>query len=221
MNGLKRKCPNCKRVVKYKSKTTLNRALKMSTYRRCRWCYRLHPTYIKNLSKSLRGRRLTEEWKEKLSKANIGHKDSPKTLLKKSKAMFGKNNPFYGKKHSEKTKKILRLKFRKRMEEKYGINGACPMYNIHACEIIEKYGKENGYSFQHALNGGEFYIQDIGYWVDGYDKNKNVVIEYYEHRHKRKNEVKRDLHRISEIKNTLKCKIIILREWNSDVEIIN
>ena len=57
-----------------------------------------------------------------------------------------------------------------------------PMYNVKSISIIERYGKENSYNFQHAENGGE--VQVIGYFVDGYDKERNVVIEYYEKHHK-------------------------------------
>jgi len=37
------------------------------------------------------------------------------------------------------------------------------------------------------MNGGEHFIPELGYWVDGYDKNKNIVIEYYETRHHKNN----------------------------------
>lgn len=216
-NKFERKCSQCYKVLVYKYALTLKRAVKKNV--RCADCARNDVNYRLKLSKALKGRKLTKEWKEKLSIANIGHKDSKKTIQKKRIAMTGVNNPFYGKRHTEKTKKIIRLKFQKRMQEKYGIYGACPMYNPSACKTIDIYGKENGYKFQHALNGGEFYIKELGYWVDGYDKLKNVVIEYYEDHHKK--QVKRDFMRIREIKNVLGCKIIILKEWKSVPTIIN
>jgi len=95
-------------------------------------------------------------------------------------------------------------------QNKYDGNQIFPSYNSNACEIIEKYGKENGYNFQHAMNGGEFYIKKLGYWVDGYDKNKNVVIEYLEKEHKYK--IDKDFRRKSEIINFLKCKFIEIKE---------
>ena len=85
-----------------------------------------------------------------------------------------------------------------------------PNYNPYACEIIDEYGKKNGYNFQHAMNGGEFTF--CGYWVDGYDKEKNVVIEYYEKAHNRDTMKKRDNMREKRIKNYLKCKFIIIKE---------
>ena len=61
-------------------------------------------------------------------------------------------------------------------------------------------------------NAGEYHIKELGYWVDGYDKNKNVVIEYYENAHKYKKE--RDEQRKQEIIDFLDCKFIELKEWN-------
>lgn len=88
------------------------------------------------------------------------------------------------------------------------------MYNPLACKVIDVYGKKYGYNFQHAENGGEFYIKELGYTVDGYDPINNVVIEYYEPKH-RKFE-KKDYIRQTEITNFLNCKFIILREWNDE-----
>tara|TARA_Y100000310_G_scaffold338977_1_gene430189 strand:+ start:961 stop:1548 length:588 start_codon:yes stop_codon:yes gene_type:complete len=89
-----------------------------------------------------------------------------------------------------------------------------PAYNSKACEIIDEYGKKHGYRFQHAMNGGEFYIKELGYWVDGYDTKHNAVIEYYEKYHRKT--TKRDRNREKEIVKHLNCKFIIIREWKSD-----
>ena len=85
-----------------------------------------------------------------------------------------------------------------------------PCYNTTACKVIDEYGQQHGYSFQHAENGGEYHIKDLGYWVDGYDKEQNVVIEYYENYHKRTTE--RDERRKQEIIEYLGCEFIELTE---------
>jgi hypothetical protein len=129
------------------------------------------------------------------------------------------NKNHFGKPHSSKTKRILRLKkiewIEKNKNNGYQIH---PGYNPKACYIIDEYGKQNGYNFQHAMNGGEHYIKELGYWVDGYDKNKNVVIEYYEKNHKQS--IKKDRKRIKEIKTFLKCQVIIIREWTNQTKTI-
>jgi hypothetical protein len=85
-------------------------------------------------------------------------------------------------------------------------------FNPLACEIIEQYGIDNGYNFQHALNGGEYYIKELKFWLDGYDKNKNVVIEYMEKHHNRPKQVIKDKIREEKITNLLKCKFIKIYE---------
>ena len=88
-----------------------------------------------------------------------------------------------------------------------------PNYNKNAIDIIERYGTDNGYTFQHAENGGEFYIKELGYWVDGYDIEKNVVIEIDEKHHFDTNGelCERDIIRQSEIVEKLKCTFIRIK----------
>lgn len=74
--------------------------------------------------------------------------------------------------------------------------------------IIEKFGKENGFNFQHAENGGEFKVPGLGYWVDAYDSKKNVVLEIDERQHFDKfgNLIERDVKRQNEIISVLGCQ---------------
>ena len=89
-------------------------------------------------------------------------------------------------------------------------NQLVPNYNKYACLIIENFAKQYGYNFQHAENGGEYYIEELGYWVDGYDKDKNVVLEYDEEHHfdVNGNYLDKDINRQKEIINYLKCDFI-------------
>ena len=133
---------------------------------------------------------------------------------------FCKENPEVGRRHSEymtgkkaskETKRKQRIAAIKNIENRSG--QCCPNYNPTGCKLIEEYGKENGYIFQHAENGGEFYIEELGYWVDGYDKEKNVIIEIDESFHYNfddKLKIK-DVERQEEIENFSGCKFIRLR----------
>jgi len=105
-----------------------------------------------------------------------------------------------GKQHSEKTKQKIREARLKRVT---------PNFNSNACRIIDNYGKRYGYKFQHAENGGE--IRVVGYSLDGYDKKKNVVIEYYENRHRK--QWRKDLVRQRRIMKALNCRFVIIKEW--------
>jgi hypothetical protein len=120
--------------------------------------------------------------------------------------------------HSVETKDKMSLKHR--LNRSILIQGTIqfPNFNPTACYIIEEYGKQNGYDFQHALNGGEFYIKELGYWVDGYDKNKNVIVEYQEKHHLTPKYIKKDKKRREEIKKILNSKIIFIY-YDNKIEI--
>lgn len=124
-----------------------------------------------------------------------------------------KTNGWTGKKHEEETKKKQRLAQISHIEKRKG-HQMKPSYNPSSIPIIEDYGRKNGFKFQHAENGGEFYIADLGYWVDAYDSEKNVVLEYDESHHfdANGNLKQKDLNRQREIENHLGCKFIRIRE---------
>lgn len=112
-----------------------------------------------------------------------------------------------GKIVSEKTKQKMREGVVRRVL-KYGIRSR--NFNPLACSIIDNYGRRNGYNFQHALNGGEFHIKGLGYLVDGYDANKNVVVEVDEKNHfdMNGNLREKDIIRQKRIEDHLHCKFI-------------
>jgi hypothetical protein len=106
------------------------------------------------------------------------------------------------------------------VKEKIRFSGAFkslfPNYNVNAIPIIEEYGKQYGYNFQHAENGGEYYVEGLGYYLDGYDKEKNAVIEIDESHHFNKDGSlrKRDVIRQEKIEKLLGCKFIRIRYEN-------
>ena len=89
-----------------------------------------------------------------------------------------------------------------------------PGYNISSIPILEEKAKElNITDLQHAENGGEYFVKKLGYYVDGYSEEKNIVIEYYEKAHNR--QVERDERRQKEIMGHLNLseeQFIIIRE---------
>lgn len=80
-----------------------------------------------------------------------------------------------------------------------------PNYNPKACDYFDKLSKEKEWDLHHALNGGEFQV--FKWWVDAYDKDKNIVVEYDEPSHYDKSGQlkKRDVIRQNEIVKRLKC----------------
>ena len=108
--------------------------------------------------------------------------------------------------HTDETKRKIRvssINYRSKLKIT-----SYPNFNPKACEIIDEYGKNNGYNFQHAMNGGEYLIDHLGYFVDGYDVNKNVVIEVDEKYHNNKKQKEKDIIRQNEIQNFLRCEFI-------------
>lgn len=87
--------------------------------------------------------------------------------------------PFKGKKHSEKTKEKMRYAAMNYLNKAKHLK--CPRYNVKSIDYINSLNEEKGWNLQHAENGGEYEI--CGYYVDGYDKEHNIVFEYDEPHH--------------------------------------
>jgi hypothetical protein len=87
-------------------------------------------------------------------------------------------------------------------------NNQIHSYNPKSIPILEEYAKENGYNIQHAENGGEYQVPNTTFFVDAYDVENNVVIEYDENYHLNENQVEKDRKRQQIIGNILKCKFV-------------
>lgn len=91
-----------------------------------------------------------------------------------------------------------------------------PGYNKRGCEFFDKLSKYTGNAIRHALNGGEYHIQELGYWVDGYDKENNIVYEFdekYLHYDVYGNLREKDILKQKEIIEFLKCRFIRIK-WD-------
>jgi hypothetical protein len=84
-----------------------------------------------------------------------------------------------------------------------------PNFNSQACSFFDDLSEKNNVFIQHAMNGGEYRIKELGYWLDGYDLKNNVVYEWDESSHFFKGKLReKDLIRQIEIEKFLKCKFI-------------
>jgi hypothetical protein len=61
--------------------------------------------------------------------------------------------------------------------------GICPSFNLNSCEWFEKFDKENKTVGKYGTNGGEHYIEELGYWVDYINFEKKLIIEWDETTH--------------------------------------
>jgi len=221
--NLKRKCPDCDVDLYYSSKNNLNTAIKLNkscrkcSYKKnrkgrtkslCTYCNNEFEHYKSDGLRKFCSRKCFDDGKSKINLSKPKNKETKNKISQKLK----------GRIISEEQKTNHGILMRTRFGE-LGIKGKFkPNFNPKACILIEEYGKQNGYNFQHALNGGEFYIKELGYWVDGYDKEKNIVIEFYEEWHRKTKQKQKDQKRKELIMKTLNCKFIILY-WNDIIEI--
>lgn len=111
-------------------------------------------------------------------------------------------NEEYRKKQSEMMKRArqtesygeaFKEKLRKHKVNSFRKNGRIANFNIIACKFIDELNKKFKWDLKHALNGGETEIG--GYFVDGYDKKRNVVFEYDEPKHNKKSQIEKDKYR--------------------------
>jgi|APSaa5957512576_1039674.scaffolds.fasta_scaffold05585_5 hypothetical protein len=226
----KRNCPSCGKTINYTRKKNWKRANQIET--NCQSCTNTGRTHTdeakRKISLSKIGNTYTTGWtpsedtRQKMRDAkkdyvpwNKGKKgvqvrsqeaiEKFRKTMKLNGKLKGDNNPS--------KRPAVRKKLRIAMiEQRSKLHGQIhPLYNSNSIPIIEQKATELGITdLQHAENGGEFYIKELGYWVDGYSKEKNTVIEYYEKHHGRQEE--RDLRRQQEITDLLNCKFIIIKE---------
>lgn len=78
-----------------------------------------------------------------------------------------------------------------------------------------------GNDWQH-FDGGEYHIKELGYWVDGYDKENNIVYEYDERQHFNSagSLCDKDARRQREIAEYLGCKFVRVKETDKIDEIL-
>jgi len=216
-------CPKCKVEMSYSRKDVLKESIVHNSV--CRSCSKKgkHPAFY------IDGK-IPEDILFKMSKTwfNEGHRPA-NADTRKGKTLEG----IYG---NEKAKEIRELYSAwERTEEgnlkrantmriytiKYlkSINGHFhPPYNKRACKFFDNLMNETNTQIKHALNGGEFHIKKLGFWVDGYDKENNIVYEFDESHHfnsegKLK---KKDIQRQKLITEHLNCRFIRIKE--SEVE---
>jgi predicted HTH domain antitoxin len=114
---------------------------------------------------------------------------------------------------NKETKKKMRLAAIKRIKKQNNNNQICPAYNSDACNFFNYLNDKFDLNGQHAENGREFYIKKLGYFVDYYESDLNLVIEWDEKKHFKNGQLKeKDIQRQKEIENHLGCKFIRIKE---------
>lgn len=191
--GWTRNCPMCNKVIQYKSSSNFCRA-KRKNYR-CVECG-------KKFSGAKTGRVVSQETRDKKSKAMKGKKFPPEFGEAVRKRMMGNKNS-KGKPKPLRWKQALIDKMSKNYQEPYNIGKAfLPNYNKDACEYFDWLNKFMGWDGQYATFRGEKNV--LSYFVDYYEPNLNLVIEWDEAHHKK--QIAEDKKRQEDIKQHLGCR---------------
>lgn len=235
----KRNCPVCGIEIICSSKWYMDDSNRKN--RKCVKCYNrgeFHPNYGKSLSEDTKnkiknshskkspedyywyGKHLDDNHKNKLRKSKIGSKLSNETKQKIKTSMIGNSNRS-GICHDEESKRKMRISKANYVMRNLG-NKICPAFNEISCLYFEWLNKWNGWNGRYAINGGEKYIDELGYWVDYYEPKHNIVIEWDEKRHYNVDGSlkENDIIRMNRIKQHLQCrffryneKLNELKEW--------
>ena len=113
--------------------------------------------------------------------------------------------------HTAETKRKMRISMIKKLCDLQ--KTFHPPYNTRACNYFNQMMKETDIFIQHAENFGEYFIKELGYYVDGYDKENNTVYEYDEEHHYKKGKLlDKDISRQEEITNFLGCTFVRIKE---------
>ena len=113
--------------------------------------------------------------------------------------------------------RLTRIELLKNKKVKY------PNYNKKACDFFKLLNKKYDLKGRHAEYKGEFYIKELGYWLDYYIPELNLVIEWNEKKHYEMNEhtgrynlTNKHKFRQNEIKKHLDCTWININQESFD-----
>jgi hypothetical protein len=239
MKQHQRNCPNCNKTLTYSSYKNLWRAKNMGTYckdctdklpkkakskeysRNCPECSTiLYYNSLGTLRKS-EGKKCNSCTQRPLSTGRL-HTEETKQKISKNHAKYwtGTDGYWKNKTRSNETRKKLRLIFASKLQTR--VTGSFK-YNPKAVQLFEQIEREFNFNGIYATknNLGEFYVKDLGYWVDYYEPELNLVIEYDEKHHERYKQKIKDNQRQVEIMELLKCKFIRIKEVDSMETIYN
>jgi hypothetical protein len=205
----KRNCPSCNKIINYTYSSGFYRAEAKNSL--CAGCVKIGNDWTWNKNK-----KLPEHIRQKVAVAGT------KTLMEKvnnkprsleTREKLSKANK--GKKLSTEHRRKIRIGVLKAKQNHIKLY---PNYTKEACKLFDEINTELGWNGQHAENGKEFHIKELGYWVDYYEPNLNLVIEYDDKGHKYRQQ--KDKLRQEEIEQYLGCKFYRIKEGQDWKQII-
>jgi hypothetical protein len=185
----------------------------------------LHHSKESNLknSNSHKGKMPSLETRKKNSESNLGKIPINKGLTNKElygeerAAEISKKISISCKNPSDETRKRKRLSAINRINKQIKNGGQIqPRYNFNGCEYFECLMNQTKTFIQHAENGGEYELKELGYFADGYDKENNIWYECDESHHYSNDTLKnKDIKIQNEIVEKLGCRFVRIKEFKS------
>jgi very-short-patch-repair endonuclease len=171
----------------------------------------LSPDHRKKIGEASTGRVMLEVTKQKISFANKGRKFTDIHKQRISEAHIGKPNPNKGKPLSDEVKNNMRIAAYKRMARQVAEGSL----NFPSTGIKEKICLDELQNYSKYNIVRQFPCLPC-YSLDGYIKELNLVVSFYEHNHKYS--VDYDNNRFDVIKGNLNCEVLIIweHEWDND-----
>lgn len=208
----KRFCPECNKIILYKNIKSFKYACKNNFV--CRSCSKIgsrHPNFGKSpWNKGKKNSQIpwhkgktnvySKETLEKMSAAKKGRKLSLEIRQKMSKSHLNKR---IGIKMSEDSKKKMRI-----FAAEAFLKTKKPRRIDGGFDIWIKNKNKEGYNFV-----SDFYLNELGYFVDGYDKEKHIIVEYDTEYHNSLYQHRKDLYRQNKIIEYFKNKGNPLNEF--------
>lgn len=162
-----------------------------------------------------KGKKLPEEMRQKVVAAGMKNLQRIHNTPRSTETRARMSESQRGKKLSIEHKRKIRTGVLKAKSKHFKLY---PNYTKQACKVFEEINSELNWNGQHAENGGEFHIKELGYWVDYYEPNLNIVIEYDDNSHKYRS--LKDEERQQEIIEHLNCKFYRIKDGQNWREVI-
>ncbi len=149
---------------------------------------------IKNkISNSLKGHSVPQNVRDKISEGHKGKIVSEKTKQKMRDKRLSDTTKA---KIANKQRLYMTSQIQERLKEGQQL---FPNWNPKACDFFEEFDKDNNTQGQHARNGGEYHIKELGYWVDYINHDLKLIMEYDEPYHMLPKQKEKDVRRQKEI----------------------
>ena len=191
INSWKKQCPKCNKDQFYCNKNALKDAVENNKL--CRSCAqtgkKCSDETKRKLSELFKGKIFSDETKRKISESLTGEKHNRFGIKLSIQDKLKLSNIKMGVKLSEDHKRKIRIGHCERFQ-RLGIGAR---QDKGADEFFSKMNSD-GYNFQQ-----NWYCKELGYYADGYDKEKHIWCEYDTPYHKKIGQKEKDLNRQNNI----------------------